>query len=177
MGVSVAEAAAIQTEQLTKDYAGSEALSRFGALRRLPGNWLPEARPPVRALDSLNLTVARGEIFGFLGPNGAGKTTTIRLLLDLIRPTQGRASVLGLDAQRDSVAAHRRIGFLPAELNLWKKPAGGSHPALPGRRARQSGSDACGSGAAGGTAGAGPISPHPHFNPAAIGASSAWSSP
>jgi len=55
------------------------------------------------ALDSLNLTVNRGEIFGYLGPNGAGKTTTIRLLLDLIRPTQGRASIFGLDVKADSV--------------------------------------------------------------------------
>jgi ABC-2 type transport system ATP-binding protein len=74
--------------------------------------------PP--ALDNLSLSVNRGEIFGYLGPNGAGKTTTIRLLLDLIRPTAGSARLLGLDAHQDSVALHRRIGFVPGELNLWE---------------------------------------------------------
>lgn len=74
----------------------------------------------VHALDNLNLEVQQGEVFGYLGPNGAGKTTTIRLLLDLIRPTQGRATILGMDAQADSVELHRRIGYLPGELNLWR---------------------------------------------------------
>src|SRR5579862_5516953 len=69
------------------------------------------------ALDNLNLSIQRGEIFGYLGPNGAGKTTTIRLLLDLIRPTAGYASILGLDVRQKSVEIHRRIGFLPAELS------------------------------------------------------------
>ncbi len=71
------------------------------------------------ALDNLSMTVNRGEVFGFLGPNGAGKTTTIRLLLDLIRPSSGSARILGMDARDDSVDIRRRIGFLPAELNLW----------------------------------------------------------
>ena len=74
----------------------------------------------IKALDDLTLDVQPGEIFGYLGPNGAGKTTTIRLLLDLIRPTSGSARVLGLDAQANSVELHRRIGFLPGELTLWK---------------------------------------------------------
>lgn len=87
----------------------------------------------VCALDSLNLTVQEGEIFGYLGPNGAGKTTTIRLLLDLIRPTTGRATILGLDAQADSVALHRRIGFLPGELNLWKNLTGAQIVRFVGR--------------------------------------------
>jgi ABC-2 type transport system ATP-binding protein len=59
-----------------------------------------------------------GEIFGFIGPNGAGKTTTIRLLLDLLHPTSGRATVLGLDAHRDSVGVRRSIGYLPGEFGL-----------------------------------------------------------
>ena len=78
----------------------------------------------VQALYNLSLTVQQGEIFGYLGPNGAGKTTTIRLLLDLIRPTKGSARLLGMDAQRDSVAIHRRIGFLPGELSLWDNLTG-----------------------------------------------------
>jgi ABC-type multidrug transport system ATPase subunit len=64
----------------------------------------------------LDLTVSRGGTFGFIGPNGAGKTTTIRLLMDLIRPTRGRAEVLGLGAARDSLAVKRRVGYLPGEL-------------------------------------------------------------
>jgi len=76
------------------------------------------------ALNDLNLTIQPGEIFGYLGPNGAGKTTTIRLLLDLIRPTNGTASIFGLDTRADSVEIHRRIGFLPGELNLWKGRTG-----------------------------------------------------
>ncbi|MHB8627982.1 MAG: ABC transporter ATP-binding protein [Aggregatilineales bacterium] len=76
------------------------------------------------ALDGLNLTVQSGEIFGYLGPNGAGKTTTIRLLLDIIRPNSGSASLLGLNAHTDSIAVHRRIGFLPGELNLWNGRTG-----------------------------------------------------
>jgi ABC-2 type transport system ATP-binding protein len=78
----------------------------------------------VRALHNLNLSVPQGEIFGFLGPNGAGKTTTIRLLLDLIRPTTGNARLLGMDARRESVAIHRRIGFQPGELSLWENLTG-----------------------------------------------------
>ncbi len=76
------------------------------------------------ALKDLNLTVQPGEIFGYLGPNGAGKTTTIRLLLDLIRPTGGKAAMFGQDTQQNSVELHKRIGFLPGELNLWKNLTG-----------------------------------------------------
>jgi ABC-2 type transport system ATP-binding protein len=67
--------------------------------------------PPIRALSGLTLSVARGEIFGFLGPNGAGKTTTIKILLGLIKPTGGRAELLGAPA--GDVEVKRRIGFLP----------------------------------------------------------------
>jgi len=86
--------AAIQTEELTKDYA--------------VGFW---RKRPRRALDRLTLTVEAGEIFGFLGPNGAGKTTTLKLLMQLIFPTSGRASILGLPI--GSVALKRRVGYLP----------------------------------------------------------------
>lgn len=76
------------------------------------------------ALNQLDLTVNQGEIFGYLGPNGAGKTTTIRLLLDFIRPSAGTARIFGLDANHDSVELHRRIGYLPGELNLWNDLTG-----------------------------------------------------
>jgi ABC-2 type transport system ATP-binding protein len=68
-------------------------------------------RKEVRALYDLNLSVQPGEIFGYLGPNGAGKTTTIRLLLDIIRPTSGHATILSKDVNKDSVALHNHIGF------------------------------------------------------------------
>jgi ABC-2 type transport system ATP-binding protein len=69
-------------------------------------------------IEGLSLEVLQGEIFGFIGPNGAGKTTTIRLLLDLLHPTSGRATVLGLDAHRDSVAVRLSTGYLPGEFGL-----------------------------------------------------------
>ena len=77
-----------------------------------------------RGVFGLDLMVAPNEIFGFLGPNGAGKTTTIRLLLDFIRPQQGKALVLGLDCQRDSVAVRSKIGYLPGEVHLFEKLTG-----------------------------------------------------
>ena len=72
----------------------------------------------VRALDGLELEVAPGEVFGFLGPNGAGKSTTIRVLLDLLRPTAGRAEVFGISPAEGGAASRARIGYLPGELNL-----------------------------------------------------------
>jgi len=73
---------------------------------------------PVHALRGIDLEVQRGEVFGFLGPNGAGKTTTIRCLLDLLRPTAGRVSVLGLDPRRDGVVLRHRLAYMPGELRL-----------------------------------------------------------
>jgi ABC-2 type transport system ATP-binding protein len=67
-------------------------------------------------LFDLDLDVRSGEVFGFIGPNGAGKTTAIRLLMDLIRPDRGTASVLGMDARRQSLEIKRRTGYLPGEL-------------------------------------------------------------
>jgi ABC-2 type transport system ATP-binding protein len=74
---------------------------------------------PKRALDRLDLQVRAGEIFGYLGSNGAGKTTTIRCLLDLIRPNEGRATVLGLDSHKHNVEVRRRTGYLPGDLRLY----------------------------------------------------------
>lgn len=71
------------------------------------------------ALDRLDLTVEPGEIFGFLGPNGAGKTTTIRLLLDLIRPTAGFATIQGIDCQRESHRVRAITGYLPGEIRFF----------------------------------------------------------
>jgi ABC-2 type transport system ATP-binding protein len=86
---------AIRTEGLTKRYGSTTAL------------------------DSLDLVVEEGEVYGYLGPNGAGKTTTIRLLLGLHRPTSGRAAIFGVDAWHNPVEAHRRVAYVAGEPFLW----------------------------------------------------------
>jgi ABC-2 type transport system ATP-binding protein len=91
---------AIRTEGLSKRYGSTDAL-----------------------LD-LNLEIAGGEVVGYLGPNGAGKSTTIRLLLGLARPTAGRAEIFGFDCQRQAVAAHRRLAYVPGEASLWPSLTG-----------------------------------------------------
>ena len=77
-----------------------------------------------RGIIDVDLEVQAGEVFGFLGPNGAGKTTTIRTLLDLIRPTSGRAFVFDIETTVDPVAIHRRIGYLPGEFDLYDRLTG-----------------------------------------------------
>jgi len=79
----------------------------------------------VRALDGLDLQVGEGEIHGFLGPNGAGKSTTIRILLGVLRPTSGSATVFGRDAWRDAVGLHREIAYVPGDVTLWPNLTGG----------------------------------------------------
>ena len=90
----------IRTEKLTKSY-GSH-----------------------RGIVDVDLEVQRGEVFGFLGPNGAGKTTTIRVLLDLIRPTSGKAYVFDIESSVDPTSIHRRIGYLPGEFALYDRLTG-----------------------------------------------------
>lgn len=72
-----------------------------------------------RGIEKVNLAVERGEVFGFLGPNGAGKTTTQRVLMDVIHPSSGRATVFGMDCQKEGVAIRKRLSYLPGELNLY----------------------------------------------------------
>ncbi|MEI7556324.1 ABC transporter ATP-binding protein [Candidatus Chlorohelix sp.] len=91
---------ALELNQLTKNYGSS------------------------RGITELDLTVEQGEIFGFLGPNGAGKTTTIRLLLNLIYPTSGKARIFGLDSQSDTVEIRKHIGYLPGEFTLYSNLTG-----------------------------------------------------
>ena len=71
-------------------------------------------------IKNLNLEVFPNEIFGFLGPNGAGKTTTIRLLLDLIRPTSGKATIFGYETQKEIEKIHDKIAYLPGEIEFSK---------------------------------------------------------
>ncbi len=77
------------------------------------------------ALDSVDLEVKQGEVFGFIGPNGAGKTTTLRILLGLLRKNAGKVSVFGSDPWRDAVALHRRLAYVPGDVNLWPNLSGG----------------------------------------------------
>ena len=81
----------------------------------------------VTALDGVSLTVREGEIFGFLGPNGAGKSTTIDILLDFVRPSAGTATVLGYDAQTDSLAVRQAVGVLPDGYHLYDRLTARQH--------------------------------------------------
>ncbi|MFQ5860332.1 MAG: ABC transporter ATP-binding protein [Dehalococcoidia bacterium] len=85
---------------------------------------------PIRGIEDLDLQVDQGEIFGFLGPNGAGKTTTIRLLLDLIRPTRGRAQILGFDVHSQSLQVRRSVGVIPSDPVFFDSLRGREHLAL-----------------------------------------------
>jgi ABC-2 type transport system ATP-binding protein len=96
----------------------SELRKRFGA---------------TRALDGLDLSVGAGEVHGFLGPNGAGKTTTIRILLGLLRADGGTARLLGSDPWTDAVAVHRKIAYVPGDVELWPNLTGGEMIDLFGR--------------------------------------------
>ncbi|MET0817683.1 MAG: ABC transporter ATP-binding protein [Solirubrobacteraceae bacterium] len=78
-----------------------------------------------RALDGLDLQVARGEVHGFLGPNGSGKSTTIRVLLGLLRADAGAVALLGSDPWRDAVRLHRRLAYVPGDVVLWPNLTGG----------------------------------------------------
>jgi ABC-2 type transport system ATP-binding protein len=84
----------------------------------------------VTALRGVDLTVEEGEIFGFLGPNGAGKSTTIDVLLDFVRPTAGRARVLGYDAQTESKRVRQRTGVLPEGFDVYDRLTARQHVAF-----------------------------------------------
>jgi len=86
-----------------------------------------------RAVAGLDLSVEVGEVHGFLGPNGAGKSTTIRVLLGLLRADSGRAEVLGGDPWRSAVALHRRMAYVPGDVELWPNLTGGEAIDLLGR--------------------------------------------
>jgi len=77
------------------------------------------------ALNGINLSIEKGEVFAYIGPNGAGKSTTIRVLLGILQATSGSAKVFGLDAWKDSVEIHKRIAYVPGDVNLWHNLTGG----------------------------------------------------
>jgi ABC-2 type transport system ATP-binding protein len=77
------------------------------------------------ALDRVNLEVNPGEVYGFIGPNGSGKTTAIRVMLGILRATEGSASLFGMDAWRDAVEIHKRVAYVPGDVNLWSNLTGG----------------------------------------------------
>ena len=98
-------------------------------------------RGDVRAVDGIDVRVERGEFFGFLGPNGAGKTTTIRILATLLRPTAGRARVLGIDVVAQPGQVRRRIGFAMQAVALENLATGRENLELIGRLHRVPGPD------------------------------------
>ena len=77
------------------------------------------------ALKGINLQVKEGEVFAYIGPNGAGKSTTIRVLLGILQATQGSVKVFGKDAWKDAVEIHRKIAYVPGDVNLWPNLTGG----------------------------------------------------
>lgn len=77
------------------------------------------------ALNEVSMSVEEGEVYGFIGPNGAGKSTTIRLLLGMLRATSGQSTIFGMDAWKDAVEIHKRLAYVPGDVNLWPNLTGG----------------------------------------------------
>lgn len=77
------------------------------------------------ALDGVEIEVGRGEVYGFIGPNGAGKSTTIRVLLGILKATSGKAEIFGLDSWEQAVEIHKRVAYVPGDVNLWPNLTGG----------------------------------------------------
>lgn len=77
------------------------------------------------ALNGINMELEKGEVYGFIGPNGAGKTTTIRILLGIYKATSGITNIFGLDAWKDAVEIHKKMAYVPGDVNLWGNLSGG----------------------------------------------------
>ena len=94
----------------------SASVIEISALTKRYGNYT--------AVDSLTLSIARGEIFGLLGPNGAGKSTTILMMLGLTEPSSGSVTVCGLDATRNPIEVKRKVGYLPEDVGFYEDYTG-----------------------------------------------------
>jgi len=79
----------------------------------------------MEALTNVNMEIKKGEVVGFIGPNGAGKTTTIRVLLGILKATEGTASIFGKDTWKDAVEIHKDIAYVPGDVALWPNLTGG----------------------------------------------------
>jgi ABC-2 type transport system ATP-binding protein len=113
------------TTTSTRPAAGDVVIRTDGLIKDYRAARRGRTTSHVRALDGLDLEVRRGEVFGFLGPNGAGKSTTIRILLDQLRPTAGRAEVLGVTPAAGGPAVRARVGYLPGELAMQGRATAG----------------------------------------------------
>jgi len=106
--------------RIATDFSGSsdehDAIAISGLVKRFGD---------VTALDGLTMSVRQGEVHGFLGPNGAGKSTTLRILLGLLRGDGGMVTLLGGDPWRDAVSLHRRMAYVPGDVQLWPNLTGG----------------------------------------------------
>lgn len=86
-----------------------------------------------KALDGVDIEVKEGEVFGFIGPNGAGKSTTLRVLLGILKASEGSAEIFGKDVWKDAVDIHKRVAYVPGDVNLWPNLTGGEVIDLFGR--------------------------------------------
>lgn len=100
-------------------------LQRGCVIRMLEISNLTKKFGKFTALNEVNLNVGEGEIFGFIGPNGAGKTTTIRVILGILKATSGSVKVFGMDAWHDAVTIHKKVAYVPGDVNLWPNLTGG----------------------------------------------------
>jgi ABC-2 type transport system ATP-binding protein len=107
----------MQDRRVKKMAASNDEVLRFDNVSKRFGETV--------ALDRLSMTLQPGEVVGLLGPNGAGKTTALRILLGLIKPTEGRATVYGFDTWSDPVQVHQRLAYVPSEFNVWPNLTGG----------------------------------------------------
>ena len=112
---SLSQSRQSSTDQSNHTFDGPPAIVTQGLVRKFG---------PKIAVDALNLTVERGEFFGFLGPNGAGKSTTIKMMVGMLRPSAGSVWVGGVDVWRDPLAARSLMGVLPEQLNLYERLSG-----------------------------------------------------
>jgi ABC-2 type transport system ATP-binding protein len=113
------------TPNKQSEYIIEEKISEAWTLSVININKLTKHYGKTLALNEVDLTVEKGEVFGFIGPNGAGKTTTLRILLGLLNKDSGNVSLLGGDPWKDQVALHRRLAYVPGDVSLWPNLTGG----------------------------------------------------